>query len=160
MKRRKEIMLEKKLDVVSIQLVKEGSIPYELAGVEKKCISNPEEAVKIASSFFDSVDREKLVCICLSGCGEPVNISLVAMGAMADCHVSIPDLLKNAILCNAPGFILLHNHPSGNPNPSEEDYEITRRVENACKLIGLKLYDHIVVGEDGGYVSIKETLKG
>lgn len=155
-------MIEKALDIVSIRLVREGSIPYEKAGLKKEYITSPKEAVNFTAPFFEDSDREKIVCMCMSSSGEPVNISLVAIGGIAQCGVSIPDLLKTAILCNAPGMVLFHNHPSGSTKPSEEDYLITNRVKDACKIMGIKLLDHIIVGEDGGYFSFMEEniLKG
>lgn len=156
------MQLENKLDVVSIRLVREGSIPYEKAGLKREFISTPQEAVLFTKEFFRESDREKLLCMCMSSAGEPVNISLVAVGSIAQCGVSIPDLLKTAILCNAPGIVLFHNHPAGSAQPSEDDYYITSRIETACKIVGIKLLDHIIVGEDGEYFSFKEKeiIKG
>lgn len=155
-------MIEKVLDIVSIRLVREGSIPYEKAGVKKELITSPKEAVKFTIPFFEEADREKILCMCMSSSGEPVNISLVAIGGIAQCGVSIPDLLKTAILCNSPGMLLFHNYPSGSTKPSEEDLQITNRVEAACKIMGIKLLDHIIVGDNGEYFSFKEEniLKG
>ncbi|MCD7817450.1 MAG: JAB domain-containing protein [Lachnospiraceae bacterium] len=62
------------------------------------------------------------------------------------------DILKFALASNASSLILVHNHPSGYPTHSREDRTLTGRIEEACKLIGLKLNDHIIIGGDGyGY---------
>src|ERR1700687_4984495 len=66
------------------------------------------------------------------------------------------EILKRALLCNAVGFILYHNHPSGDPTPSREDREFTRRVRVAAEAVGLRLLDHVVVGA-GVSVSFAES---
>ncbi len=66
------------------------------------------------------------------------------------------EILKRALLANAAGVILYHNHPSGDPAPSREDREFTRRLASAAESVGLRLLDHIVVGH-GGCVSFREA---
>lgn len=66
------------------------------------------------------------------------------------------EILKRALLANAAGLILYHNHPSGDPSPSREDREFTRRLASAAESVGLRLLDHIVVGR-GGCVSFREA---
>jgi DNA repair protein RadC len=66
------------------------------------------------------------------------------------------EILKRALLANAAGVILYHNHPSGDPSPSREDREFTRRLSAAAESVGLRLLDHIVVGREG-CVSLREA---
>jgi len=66
------------------------------------------------------------------------------------------EILKRAILANAAGLILYHNHPSGDPTPSREDREFTRRLASAAESVGVRLLDHIVVGR-GGCLSFREA---
>jgi len=66
------------------------------------------------------------------------------------------ELLKRALLANAAGLIVYHNHPSGDPTPSREDREFTRRLASAAESIGLRLLDHVVVARDG-CVSFREA---
>jgi DNA repair protein RadC len=66
------------------------------------------------------------------------------------------ELLKRALLSNAAALIVYHNHPSGDPSPSREDREFTRRLASAADLVGLRLLDHIVVGREG-CVSFREA---
>jgi DNA repair protein RadC len=65
-------------------------------------------------------------------------------------------------LANASGIILVHNHPSGDPSPSEEDHNITEQMREAGKILGIKLIDHVIIGE-GSYYSFeagRTFLKG
>lgn len=64
--------------------------------------------------------------------------------------------MKCAILNNAASIIVSHQHPSGNPTPSEEDIEVTKRLTEAGKIIGVELLDHVIVSYTGKYVSLKE----
>jgi DNA repair protein RadC len=66
------------------------------------------------------------------------------------------ELLKRALLSNAAALIVYHNHPSGDPTPSREDREFTRRLASAADLVGLRLLDHVVVGREG-CVSFREA---
>ena len=68
-------------------------------------------------------------------------------GAVAEALVSVPLVLKVALERCAPALIVAHNHPSGDPTPSREDDLLTRRIASACHLVGLRLLDHVVVGE-------------
>ena len=65
------------------------------------------------------------------------------------------EILIEALRCCAVSMVLVHNHPSGDPQPSREDILLTRRVEEAGRMIGIPVLDHIIIG-DGTYVSMKE----
>lgn len=66
------------------------------------------------------------------------------------CHRS---LFRQAFLCNANGFVLVHNHPSGDTSPSKMDIELTKSLKAGCTLLGLELYDHIIIGNE--YTSLR-----
>jgi DNA repair protein RadC len=66
------------------------------------------------------------------------------------------EILKRALLCNAAGIIVYHNHPSGDPGPSREDRDFTRRLASGAELVGIRLLDHIVVSAGGG-ISFREV---
>ena len=75
--------------------------------------------------------------------------------AILPLKVSLKDVFREAILEPAAGIILIHNHPSGNPEPSEEDRQITLRLSEATRLVGIPLLDHLIVGAER-YVSMAE----
>ena len=66
------------------------------------------------------------------------------------------EVFKAAILGNAAAIILFHNHPSGDPDPSREDRELTRRLIDAGRILGIDVLDHVVLGDEGQYFSFKE----
>ncbi len=79
----------------------------------------------------------------------------VFIGTAANCPVNPREILKRALQYDAVSVILLHNHPSGDPTPSTSDINFTERMQQATELVGIKLLDHIILG-DCQYVSLKE----
>uniref|UniRef100_UPI000E341953 RadC family protein n=2 Tax=Aeribacillus TaxID=1055323 RepID=UPI000E341953 len=79
----------------------------------------------------------------------------IFIGSLNTSIVHPREVFKEALKCSAASFICIHNHPSGDPSPSKEDIEVTRRLSECGKLIGIELLDHIIIGERK-YVSLKE----
>ena len=66
------------------------------------------------------------------------------------------EVFKRALLQNANSIILLHNHPSGDPKPSKEDVDITNRLIESGDLLGIRVLDHIIIGDENNYISLKQ----
>lgn len=79
----------------------------------------------------------------------------VSVGSLNQCVVHVREVFKSAVLSSAAAVLLIHNHPSGDPEPSREDREITRRLKDAGDLLGIPVLDHIIIGEEG-YLSFVE----
>lgn len=79
----------------------------------------------------------------------------IFIGSSANCSVNPREILKRALQYDAVSIILLHNHPSGDPTPSTSDINFTERMRQASELVGIKLLDHIILG-DGLYVSLND----
>ena len=140
-----------KLDVVSIRLVKDAPI------MSDKPIGNPIAAVELLGKQLCDMDREVLCVINLKANGVPINCNFVSMGAVDQTVAHPRELFKSAILSNASSLLLLHNHPSGNLNPSKEDCMLTDRMLKLSELIGIPLVDHVIVGGNNeSYFSFKE----
>lgn len=69
------------------------------------------------------------------------------------------EVLGPALRLSAAAIIVVHNHPSGDPEPSVEDVEVTRRLIGVGKVLGVPVLDHVIVGEDGRYTSLRERLE-
>ncbi|MBS6500665.1 MAG: DNA repair protein RadC [Clostridium sp.] len=141
----------KRVDIVSLKVVKESSILY---GNRK--ISSPSDAVDIGRIMLDGSDREKLLLCCLNTKNEPNSLNIVSIGSLNSSIVHPREVFKLAILSNSASIILFHNHPSGDTNPSKEDINITKRIKEAGKIIGIDLIDHIILGDNERYTSLKE----
>lgn len=141
----------KRVDIVSLKVVKESSLLYG-----KRKISSPSDAIEIGRSMLDGSDREKLLLCCLNTKNEPTNLNIVSIGSLNSSIVHPREVFKLAILGNSASIILFHNHPSGDTTPSKEDVNITERIKEAGKIIGIELIDHIILGDEDKYTSLKE----
>ncbi|MDB8789188.1 JAB domain-containing protein [Romboutsia sp. 1001216sp1] len=144
---------KKRVDIVSIKVVKDYSIQYS-----PRKVSNPRDAYKLFERFLLDIDREKFLVACFNTKNEPVNISVVSVGTLNSSLVHPREVMKTAILSNSNSIMIAHNHPSGSLEPSTEDKNITDRLIKVCEILGIKLLDHIIIGTKDNYFSFKENL--
>ncbi|MGP6151627.1 RadC family protein [Priestia flexa] len=140
----------KRVNIVSLKLVKENSFLYP-----ERNVRSPEDAYKLLRQFLVEVDREYFIVICLDTKNQPTAINVCHIGSLNASIVHPREVLKPAILSNSASVIVAHNHPSNDPTPSREDIEVTKRLVEAGKIIGIDVLDHIVVCSDE-YISLKE----
>lgn len=138
------------VDIVSVRLVRESSIGYE-----KNQIGSTSDAYKLFRELLEDLDRETFIVVSLDTKNRPVSINVAHIGNVNSSIVSPACVIRVALLSNATSILIGHNHPSGNPEPSEADYSITRRLEQACDLMGIKLLDHLIIGDEC-FVSLRE----
>lgn len=120
-------------------------------------IYNVDEAYKLLWNEFKNADREVTIVLSLDAYLRPINYCVISVGSLRRSEASLVNIFKVAILSNAGFIVLAHNHPSGDPEPSENDYVITGKVKEAGELLGIPLLDHIVIGEEG-FVSIFDRM--
>ncbi|MCL5772337.1 MAG: JAB domain-containing protein [Actinobacteria bacterium] len=105
-------------------------------------------------------DKEKLYVIILNIKNKVIGYSLISMGSLSSSIVHPREVLKPAILASAASIIIIHNHPSGDPEPSSDDIEVTNRISRASVIMGINLLDHIILGfeadEFKGYYSFRQ----
>lgn len=140
----------KRISIVSVKLVRETSFLYN-----KRRITCSKDAYEVGKGFLENSDREQLIVCCVDTKNQPQAISVVSVGSLNSSIVHPREIFKAAILSNSASIILYHNHPSGDPTPSEDDIRATARILECGKLMGIELLDHIIVGEDS-YISLKE----
>lgn len=133
------------MDNVSIRLVKERTL------VSKKKIRTPKDAVEIIAQEYKYLDREALFSVNLNTHNQPINFTTASLGDIEKVEFNPKSILKAALLSNANSILLIHNHPTGDSKPSKDDIEATQLVEMACKIVGIKMFDHIVIGHDSYY---------
>ncbi len=92
--------------------------------------------------------------LCVNSANTLLRDVRVAEGSANMCPVDPRDIFAPALACRAVGIIVAHNHPSGDPTPSQQDIHLTRHLARGAELLGLRLLDHVVVGD--GYVSFLE----
>ena len=104
--------------------------------------------------FLRRETKEYFFAIHLDGKNRICCVDEVSVGSLNQSVVVGREVYKSALLSSAAAIIILHNHPTGDPSPSREDIEITKRLKDAGDIIGVKLLDHIIVGDS--YVSFVE----
>jgi len=84
-----------------------------------------------------------------------IDVVLVYQGNISTAVVRMAELFREAIIANAPAIVLVHNHPSGEPDPSDQDMHLTKEAAEAAQRLGIQLLDHVVIGQ-GRVSSLKE----
>lgn len=135
-----------------LKMVKERKIPYH---TDKT--ANPKVAVEIIRNHIDDSDREMFVAMALDTRNNCIGISTIAVGNLDSAIVHPREVLKFAILANAASLIFAHNHPSGDPSPSDDDYKLTTRLIQAADIVGIDVLDHIILGSEGRLYSFART---
>jgi DNA repair protein RadC len=95
--------------------------------------------------------QEHVVALSLSGAHEVIRVRTVSIGLLASCPVHPREVFIGAILDRAYSVIVAHNHPSGDPKPSEEDRRVTESLRAAASTLGIKLLDHVIIARRGHY---------
>ena len=132
---------------VRVELIKEGP-------EQTLYIKDPSDVARYLSEYSKR-DREHLLCIYLNTKNRVLGIEVVSIGTLNFSPAHPREIFKGAILASADSIILAHNHPSGDPEPSKDDIEITKRMQKAGKIIGIELLDHVIIGNNS-FVSLKE----
>lgn len=130
--------------------IKEEDFPYN-----GQTLSSPAAVVSFIASLENS-DIEKMVILHLNA-KNTLNCLQPFYGTVDRAIIWPREILKHAILSQSTCLILIHNHPSGNPEPSQEDKALTKRIKDAADLLDIRLLDHIILGESGKYFSFQEN---
>jgi DNA repair protein RadC len=129
--------------VYRVALVRESTstaIESPSAAVRKS-----SDAAEVLRPLFAGLDREQFVVLMLAQ-HRPVGLNVVSLGSLTASLVHPREVFKPALLANSAAVIVAHNHPSGIPEPSSEDVEITRRLREAGELLGVRVLDSIILG--------------
>lgn len=122
----------------------------------KRTIKSPEDVTNIFVNDMRFLEKEHFKVIFLNTKNEIIAYETISIGSLNSSIVHPREVFNRAIKKSSASLILLHNHPSGNPEPSKEDIHITKRLVEAGKIIGIEVLDHIIIG-DGEYFSLKEN---
>lgn len=137
-----------------IALVQDGS----LRSTWEQFTGSYDVFVFAGKQLFSDADREMFYVLLLDSHHRLIGANLVSQGSLSTGSVSVPNVFKAAILANAASVILLHNHPSGCPLPSQADRELTTRLHEAGRILGIEVLDHVIVGQAGHFSFADERL--
>jgi DNA repair protein RadC len=143
----------KTINFYKLTLVKEKEISYACS----ESLTSPDAVAKLAIDFIgmDKFAEEHMYLIALNVKNYVNGLTEISHGALSFSIVHPREIFKYAISMNAASIMLIHNHPSGDPTPSEEDVAMTKRIQEAGELLGINLLDHIIVA-DGKFASLRE----
>jgi DNA repair protein RadC len=106
-----------------------------------------EDVARLLRHYLANVDREHFVVVLLDRKHQVIGVNTVAVGSLTAAVVHPREVMKAAVLANAAEMILVHNHPSGDPSPSTEDQQLTTRLVQAGRVLGITVVDHIIIGD-------------
>ena len=135
---------ENEIKVVNVRLVKEPSL------YSTKEVTSPEAVMEVVASELKNYDREVFAILNLKTNGKPINLHICSVGTLDAAMINPREAFKAIILSNAAAFICIHNHPSGNCEPSQADIAVTERLVKCGELMGIKMLDHIIIAAETG----------
>lgn len=130
--------------LASIELGRRTLYKDEIAVVK---ISTPEEAIRFMRPFTMGLAEENFFTILVNVKNIPIRLERIAQGTQEFVHVLVRDIFSSAVQWKASGIVCVHNHPSGDPTPSREDFELTEKIKSSAELLGIRFLDHIVFSD-------------
>ncbi len=127
---------------------------YESPTKEQVAITSPND-IALEFDFLKGEFQENFWVVNVDTKNKIINKNLVSMGTVNSTMCHPRDVFRSAIVSNATSIIIVHNHPSGSTTPSDYDINITKTLNEAGKILGIKVLDHIIIGDN--YFSFKEN---
>jgi DNA repair protein RadC len=114
---------------------------------ERPQIKTPEDIYALVGAEMSTLDQEQLRVLLLDTKNRLMRMVTVYQGSVNSAKVRVAEVFKDAVRLNAPGIVVLHNHPSGDPTPSSADVVLTAELCQAGQLLGIEVIDHLVIGQ-------------
>ena len=128
---------------IRIEVVRDEGAPFY-----GKPLRGPADVFRMISEEARGWDREHFLSLLVDGRHKVIGLDEVSVGTLTASLVHPREVFKAAIVANAAALVIAHNHPSGDPSPSAEDREITKRLGEAGEVLGIPLLDHVIFGHD------------
>jgi len=139
-------------NIFGLKLIKAVSDRYlKKKLIEQPLIGNPRELLDYLNQTVRDKAREVFVGLFLNAKNRVIASEILFEGTLSQSAVYPREVIRRALELHAAAMIFCHNHPSGDPQPSPEDIRITRRLMAACRLVGITVFDHVVIGDKGSY---------
>ncbi len=126
---------------------------YSAAG-DKPLVKTPDDVAAVVRSRLRGKKKEHFLALLLDTRSQLIKVSEISIGSLDTSIVHPREVFKEAISASAASVIFAHNHPSGDPEASEDDIELTKRLAKAGEIVGIDVLDHIIIG-DKNYLSLK-----
>ncbi|WP_029321412.1 RadC family protein [Butyrivibrio sp. AE3004] len=148
-------------EVKAIKLLCIAELSDRIARSKAKIRLNCKNPKTIADYYMEEMchyQREHVMLMCLNTQGQLISDFEISVGTVKTASLSPREIFIQALRDNAVQIILLHNHPSGDPGPSEADYELTEQISDAGRLLGIHLLDHIIIGDHKYYSFLENNV--
>ena len=139
------------ISVFRLSLVKDTSLPYK----EVRQILTPADVADLIRMYLKQTDREHFVAVFLDSHSKVIGIHTVSIGTLTESLVHPREVFKGAILANASSIVCAHNHPSGIASASAADISVTSTLVDAGRILGIRVEDHVIIGDEG-FTSFRE----
>lgn len=153
-----ELLLTSDKELITISAVKKIKALREfyeefcnIPSAEKIQIKCSDDVTKLMAPKMRYLDHEEVQVLLLNRRNIVLGLEKITSGTLSACNFDCAQIAKQAIIYNACGVLLVHNHPSGDPSPSIDDMKQTEQLHDALKLLNINLVDHIIISEDKYY---------
>ena len=140
-----------KIEMVRCKVVRDRMIT-----LPRRNVVSLEDSLAIMHKLTDDSPSEKFIVMHVNGQNSIIGVEVVAQGGVSGACLRAVEVVRSAIIRNASAIIVGHNHPSGDPTPSQHDIEMTHMLVDACKTVGIPLLDHVIVTARGKHCSLLE----
>ena len=130
----------------------------QIKQAERRQVISSETVCEILRPLIGDIEKEEFWAIYLNQSNRVIRKERLSVGGIAGTYVDVRLIMKEAILCNATGMIISHNHPSGNENPSQEDNRITEQIKKAADSLNIRLTDHIIITSNTYYSYVENGM--
>lgn len=143
--------LQAMLEVSRRLLIRNDAEPY--------IIRSPADAAAFVRPEMEWLDHEEMRVLLLDAKNQVVANLLLYQGTLDSSEVRAAEIFRPAVTRKSIGIVVCHNHPTGDPTPSDEDIAVTENLVQAGKILHIDLVDHLIIGQNGRFVSLKERLR-
>ena len=137
-----------------------GRRAVSLAREDKPLINHPRDIYNLLGAEMSGLDQEHIKVVLLNTRNEVMSVHDVYKGNVHTAIIRVAEVIRPAIRENAPAMVAVHNHPTGDPEPSAQDVSMTVDVRQAGELLDIELVDHVIIGKGGRFSSLKEHNLG
>ena len=130
----------------------------QIKQAERQQVISSDTVCDILRPLIGDIEKEEFWAVYLNQSNRIIRRERLSVGGIAGTYVDIRLIMKEAILCNATGMIISHNHPSGNENPSPEDNRITEQIKKAADSLNIRLTDHIIITSNTYYSYVENGM--
>jgi len=145
-----------RLPVLEIPVVRVALVRETTLNAVPRTVGRPADAASVFRELVGDRDRETFAVLMLDVKHRVLAAHIASIGALDHSIVEPREVFRAAVLAGAKAVILGHNHPSGDPTPSDADCQITGRLRQAGQLLGIRVLDHVIIANGGAWVSLAE----